>query len=230
MKISGFNKLTLVDFPQKMAAIVFTAHCNMMCPYCHNSDLVLRANEAEEIPHEYILEFLEKRKNFLDGLVISGGEPLIHKDIETFIQKVRDIGYLIKLDTNGTFPDRLEYLVNKGLIDYVAMDIKNDLENYGTTIGVKNFNTANIERSIKFLLSGKVDYEFRTTTVSSLHYEKNFENISSLIKGCSRYYLQAFVANENTICKNLSSPTEEEMLNYLKILTDRGINAFYRKG
>ena len=230
MKISGFNKLTLVDYPQKMAAIVFTAHCNMMCPYCHNSDLVLHANEAEEIPHSYILEFLEKRKNFLDGLVISGGEPLVHKDIEDFIKKVRALGYSIKLDTNGTFPDQLEHLVTSGLIDYVAMDIKNDLENYGTTIGVKNFKTDKIERSIQFLLSGKVDYEFRTTTVNSLHYEKNFENISSLIKGCSRYYLQSFVANENTICKNLTSPSENDMLNYLKILKDRGINAFLRKG
>ncbi len=218
MIIHGLNKLTLVDYPGLMAAIIFTGNCNFRCPFCHNASLVLNPDSQPVISEEEVLAFLEKRKGMLDGVVFSGGEPLINKDIEVFMRKVKALGYKIKLDTNGSFPEKLSSLISEGLVDYVAMDIKNDLESYGKTIGISGYDTAPIERSIALLKEGRVDYEFRTTVVKELHYGKNFENISALISPCRRYFLQTFVDSGDTIKKGLTAPTEDAMESYVKYL------------
>ncbi len=218
MIIHGLNKLTLVDYPGLMAAIIFTGSCNFRCPFCHNASLVLNPDSQPVISEEEVLAFLEKRKGMLDGVVFSGGEPLINKDIEFFMRKVKALGYKIKLDTNGSFPEKLSSLISDGLVDYVAMDIKNDLESYGKTIGISDYDTAPIERSIALLKEGRVNYEFRTTVVKELHYGKNFENISALISPCRRYFLQTFVDSGDTIKKGLTPPTEDAMESYVKYL------------
>ena len=175
MKINGFQKLTLLDFPEKMACIVFTAGCNFRCPFCHNASLVTHIDDTLVYREEEIFEYLKKRKGLLEGVCISGGEPLLQPDMEEFIIKVKELGYLVKLDTNGSFPDKLISLVNKGLIDYVAMDIKNCKEKYPLTAGVSNLNIEDIEKSVTFLLGGTVDYEFRTTVATGLHEIEDIE-------------------------------------------------------
>ena len=167
MKIHGLLKLTLLDYPTKTACTLFTAGCNFRCPFCHNGSLVL--NKAEEIPQDEIFAFLKKRQGLLDGVCITGGEPLLNPDISEFIKRVRELGYSVKLDTNGSFPDRLIELAENGLIDYVAMDIKSSPEGYSKAVGLKDFDVTPNDKSIKFLLTGKVDYEFRTTAVKGLH-------------------------------------------------------------
>lgn len=218
MIIHGLNKLTLVDYPGLMAAIVFTGNCNFRCPFCHNASLVLHADEQPVISEEEVLSFLEKRKGMLDGVVFTGGEPLVNNDIGVFMKKVKSLGYKIKLDTNGSFPDKLSALILEGLVDYVAMDIKNDLESYGKTIGIPGYDTSLVERSIKLLKEGRVDYEFRTTVVNELHYGKNFQNISALLSPCRRYFLQTFVDSGDTISKGLTPPSSDAMESYVKYL------------
>lgn len=218
MKICGLQKLTLVDYPGKMAAIIFTGGCNFRCPFCHNSALVTDVNNQEEIEEEEVLAFLEKRKNLLEGVVVTGGEPLIHSDIIPLLKKIKELGYLIKLDTNGTFPNLLEEIIDLGLCDYVAMDIKNSLKNYGKTIGFETYDTSKIEKSINLLKKGKVSYEFRTTVVKNIHFEEDFLEIAKMISPESNYFLQTFVPSQNTIVQGLSAPSDEEMKNYLKLL------------
>ena len=168
MLISGLQKLTLLDYPGRVACTVFTGGCNFRCPFCHNSSLVLPERLAHDTDEEQVLAFLKKRQGTLDGVAVTGGEPLLHKDIDAFLQKVHELGYMIKLDTNGSFPDRLIDIVERGLVDRVAMDIKNAPELYAATAGVK-LDLAPIERSKNYLLEGHVDYEFRTTVVRGLH-------------------------------------------------------------
>ena len=218
MIIHGLNKLTLTDYPGKLACIVFTGHCNFRCPYCHNASLVLNPESQSVIREEEIFSFLKKRKGMLDGVVITGGEPLLNKDIKSFIKKVKEIGYLIKLDTNGSFPSLLKELIDESLVDYVAMDIKNDLSSYSKTIGVSNYNTDDVVKSINLLKEGRVDYEFRTTVVEELHNLSNFEKIIPLITPCKRYFLQSFVASKDTISKNLNPPSSADMKSYVELL------------
>lgn len=215
MKINGFQKMTVLDFPGKVACIVFTGGCNMRCPFCHNADLALNQG-TDEFSEEEILAYLKKRQGLLDGVCITGGEPLLQPDIKEFIQKVRGLGYAVKLDTNGAFPERLKGLVNEGLLDYVAMDIKNQKEKYALTAGV-NIDISKIEESVAFLMEGKVDYEFRTTVVSEFHENEDILKISEWIKGAKRYFLQNFVDSGNLIEKNILHAVTPENLEFMRI-------------
>ena len=211
MIIDGFQKLTLLDFPEKMACMIFTRGCNLKCPFCQNGPLVLNKTKDGFIDECEIFKYLKKRKKLLDGVVVSGGEPLLQKDIKSFITKIKDLGYKVKIDTNGTSPLLLEELINEGLVDYVAMDIKNVFEKYPKITGCKNVNTDNIKKSIKILKQDKIDYEFRTTIVKEFHTIEDIKKILSYI-GSSKYYLQNFVDNENVIQSGLHGFSKEELI------------------
>lgn len=214
MIISGFQKMTLLDFPGKVACTVFTGGCNFRCPFCHNA-LLVTENFKAEFSEDEILSFLEKRRGLLDGVCITGGEPLLHKDITDFIGKIKEMGYAVKLDTNGSFPDRLKALVNDGLIDYVAMDIKNSMEKYALTAGSDESILPQIEESIDFLLSGKVDYEFRTTVVKEFHDINDIAAAAERIKGARRYFLQYFEDSGGLISEGLH-PVSKEIMELMK--------------
>ncbi len=213
MLISGLQKLTLLDFPGKVACTVFTGGCNFRCPFCHNAPLVLPERiESDPDGEATVLSFLKKRQGILDGVAITGGEPLLQKDIAAFLEKVRALGFQIKLDTNGSFPLRLEELVGAGLVDYVAMDIKNSPALYGKTAGVPDLDLAPIERSKAFLLEGRVDYEFRTTVVKGLHTRESLVDAAKWIAGAKAYYLQQFKDSGDVLeIEGLSAFTDEEM-------------------
>lgn len=228
IKFHGLNKLSLVDYPGHMSAILFTGHCNFRCPFCHNSSLVLDPDSQPVIDNDEIISFLKKRKNMLDGVVITGGEPTIHEDLLPFIRRVRELGYLVKLDTNGALPSRLGKLIESGCIDYIAMDIKNTLDAYPVTIGLKDFDTSVIETSVRMIKESGIDYEFRTTVVKELHYEENFKKICALIAPCSRYFLQTFVPSGDTIEGNLSAPDPDTMKTYLKLVRNYITDSFIR--
>lgn len=215
MNFSGFQKLTLLDFPGHVACTLFTKGCNYRCPFCHNALLVTGNEEVESYSDIEIIDYLKKRTGILDGICITGGEPLMQKELAEFIRKVKELGYMVKLDTNGSFPDKLKALVQEGLIDYVAMDVKNSLERYGETVGLKDFSTEKIEESIKFLLEGNVAYEFRTTVVAEFHTEKDIENIAKLISGAEKYFLQNFVDSGNLIGENLH-PVDKKIMEAMK--------------
>lgn len=218
MNIQGFQKLTLLDFPGKMACTVFTAGCNLRCPFCHNSRLVIDPEKTSEYSIDEILAYLKKRQGILDGVAITGGEPLLQPDIDQFIKKVRELGFAVKLDTNGTFPDRLKALVEQGLLDYVAMDVKNSPSGYSETVGIGGYDISKIQESIGFLLENKVDYEFRTTVVREFHSVFEIDGIGKMIKGAKRHYLQAFVDSGELIGFDLSAVPKEEMLEMQKIM------------
>ena len=211
MIFHGFQKMTLLDFPGKVACTVFTGGCNFRCPFCHNALLVTQLSEAEEYSEDEIIEYIRKRKGLLDGVAITGGEPLMSDSIIDFIRKVKAEGYAVKLDTNGSFPERLKYLVSEGLVDYVAMDIKNSKELYGRTAGLEHFDISKIEESVSFLLEGKVDYEFRTTVVNEFHTVESIAAAAEWIKGAERYFLQNFIDSGNLIGEGISGVPKEEM-------------------
>ena len=185
MIFGGFQKLTLLDFPGKVACTLFTIGCNFACPFCHNSFLV-EQNGHQSIDEEEILSYLKKRQGVLEGVCISGGEPLLHNELEDFIVKVKELGYKVKLDTNGSFPDKLIKLVKKGLVDYVAMDVKNRLGKYLETSGIENLDVESVKESISFLMTDSVDYEFRTTVAKGLHTVSDILDLSKEIKGAKR--------------------------------------------
>lgn len=216
MKIHGLQKLTLLDYPQKTACTLFSGGCNLRCPFCHNRDLVL-GNFPPEISEEKILSFLEKRKGILDGVCITGGEPLLNEDIACFIKKIRNIGYLVKLDTNGTNPRLLKELVRDGLIDYVAMDIKNSKKMYAQTVGIKDFDLSPVEESVEFLKSCGVEYEFRTTIVSEFHSKESIIELLEWIRGAKRYFLQNFIDSGNLLTPGLSAVSEDELKSFLEL-------------
>lgn len=192
MLISGLQKLTLLDYPGKVACTVFTGGCNFRCPFCHNSALVLPGQIAQDSSEDAVLAFLKKRTGVLDGVAVTGGEPLLHPDIGDFLKEVKALGFLVKLDTNGSFPDRLIPLVEEGLVDRVAMDIKNAPALYAKTAGLAQFDLSGVERSKAFLLEGRVDYEFRTTVVKGLHTAESLQEAAHWIKGAKEYYLQQY--------------------------------------
>ena len=204
--------MTLLDFPGKVACTVFTGGCNFRCPFCHNALLVTKLPEKPDYTEDEILSFLEKRVGLLDGVAITGGEPLLNPDIADFIRKIRDMGYAVKLDTNGSFPERLKAIVGEGLVDYVAMDIKNRREKYAETIGFKNLDLSKIEESVEFLKSGAVDYEFRTTVVEQFHTVEDIRAAAEWISGAKRYFLQNFVDSGELICEEVSGVDKETML------------------
>jgi len=216
MQIHGLNKTTLLDYPGIVASGIFTGSCNFRCPFCQNADLVLNPASAPLIPEEEVLAHLRKRKNIIKGICISGGEPTLQKDLKEFVIKCRDIGLLVKLDTNGYRPEVLKELVNEGLIDYVAMDIKSSLPHYHETAGVE-INTELIKESIDFLLASPVEYEFRTTVVRELHNAEIMEEISELIKGADKYFLQGYVDSDRVISRIFSSYSRVELESFKKI-------------
>ena len=204
--------MTLLDFPGKVACTVFTGGCNFRCPFCHNALLVTKLPEKPDYTEDEILSFLEKRIGLLDGVAITGGEPLLNPDIGDFIRKIRDMGYAVKLDTNGSFPERLKAIVSEGLVDYVAMDIKNRREKYADTIGIKSLDLSKIEESVEFLKSGAVDYEFRTTVVKQFHTVEDIRAAAEWISGAKRYFLQNFVDSGELICEEVCGVDKETML------------------
>ena len=214
MNFSGFQKLTLLDFPGKVACTLFTSGCNLRCPFCHNASLVTHIDNTNIYKKEEIISYLKKRSGILEGVCISGGEPLLQPDIEGFIKEVKDLGFLVKLDTNGFFPDKLISLVEKGLIDYVAVDFKSSYENYGLATGIENLDIAPFKRTVEFLLSGKVEFEFRTTVVAGIHKTQDIVEIAKTIKGAKRYFLQSFVDSGDLIGDGFCafSPTEMEKM------------------
>ena len=220
MVIHGIQKLTLVDYPGHPAAILFTGDCNFRCPFCQNAPLVLSSSSEPVIDEDEIFSFLKKRKGMLEGVVVTGGEPTLQKDLIPYLGRLKDLGYLVKLDTNGYRPDILEKAMESGYVDYVAMDIKTSLDEYPVVAGIKNLDVSRIERSVELLKSGTVDYEFRTTVVEPLHHKENFEKIGELLKGCRRYYLQSFVDSGNIIGKNCFPPSQEQLKNYLKTVSN----------
>lgn len=211
MKISGFQKTTLLDYPGKVACTVFLNGCNFRCPFCHNADLVIPESETGIFTENEIFEYLKKRKGILDGVCITGGEPLLNKEISEFMKRIKEMGLLVKLDTNGSFPERLEEIIRAGIVDYVAMDIKNSFEKYSETSGLSNKDLTNIKRSIDLIMEGKTDYEFRTTVVREFHTVEDIKKIAKTISGAKRYFLQAFVDSGHLIGQNLHVVPAEEM-------------------
>ncbi len=191
MKICGLQKLTLLDYPGHVACTVFTGGCNLRCPFCHNTSLITGAEEF--MSEDELLAFLSKRHGILDGVAVTGGEPLLHRETADLLAKIKETGYLVKLDTNGTFPSRLREIVEAGLVDYVAVDVKNSKEKYAETVGVKNFDISPIEETVEYLLTSPVEYEFRTTVVSPYHAPDDIEAIAKWIRGAKRYFLQSYI-------------------------------------
>ena len=215
MKIEALQKLTLLDYPGKMAATVFTYGCNLRCPFCHNALLVTEESEGG-IETEEVLSFLSKRKGMLEGVCVTGGEPLLQPDIEDFLKAIKDMGFMVKLDTNGTFPKKLKDIVRKGLVDYVAMDVKNCRDKYALTSGKTCMDLSAVDESIRFLLSGEVEAEFRTTVVKSFHTEEDLLKITDWISGADRYFLQQFVDSGNLINENLEGYSDAELTSIYK--------------
>jgi len=211
MQIFGLQKVAMVDYPGKVAATVFTGGCNLRCPFCHNALLVTRLSETPELPEEEILTFLNARKGLLDGVVLSGGEPLMQPGIAEFLEKVRAMGYAIKVDTNGCYPNALAELLSRGLVDYVAMDIKNCPEKYAETVGMVTFDLTPLEESIRLLRQSSIDYEFRTTVVREFHTAADIRAIGEWLKGSPRYFLQMFVDSGDLIGSGFSSLESAEM-------------------
>lgn len=218
IKLSGLQKTTLLDFPGHVACTIFTGGCNFRCPFCHNSDL-LDCGPTEDYTEEEILSFLDKRKGILEGVCITGGEPTIQQDLEDFIRKVRARDLAVKLDTNGYRPDILKNLCKKGLLDFVAMDIKASRDHYGEVAGAPGIAMDNIDESIEFLLSGGIPYEFRTTVVRGLHTADDFRKIGPWIKGCPKYYLQCFTESGQILVPGLYTDfTKDEMMMFADLV------------
>ena len=218
MFIAGMQKLTLLDFPGVVACTLFTAGCNFRCPWCHNAGLVLPEEASDRLLESgEVLSFLEKRKGVLDGVCVTGGEPLLHAELPDFLKRVKDLGYRVNLDTNGSFPERLEALVREKLADRVAMDIKNGPSRYAETVGLRNLDLSAVTASKDFLLSDAVDYEFRTTVVRGLHTAESLLEAADWIRGARQWFLQQFKDSGNLIHgEGLSAFSEDEMRRLLE--------------
>ncbi len=224
MKICGLLKTTLLDYPQKVACTVFTGGCNFSCPYCHNASLVLDHQANEEMTETNFFAFLEKRKGVIDGVCISGGEPIIQKDLIGFIEKIKEKGYEIKLDTNGSDPEKLNEIMKKGLVDYVAMDIKSSPNNYNIAIGKDNIDIDKIKESVNILKKSHINFEFRTTLVKGIHTKKDIEEIGKWLNSDVKYYLQNYNDSGDTIASRIDENdkykafSEEEMAGFIEIM------------
>ena len=218
MQICGFNKTTLLDYPGKVAATIFLGGCNFRCPFCQNRSLVLEAGEQPSLDPEEVLAFLQKRKGILEGICITGGEPTLSKGLPAFLAAVHDLGYPVKLDTNGTHPEVVRALAEDGLIAKAAMDIKACPENYAAVAGVKAVDMDAIRETADYLMNGPLDYEFRTTVVKELHTAHDFEVIADWLSGAKEYYLQEYRDSEGVIRRGFTGCTLEEMQAYQAIL------------
>ncbi len=228
MKIYGMEKMSLVDYDGKVSATLFTGKCNFRCGFCHNSPLVLDFDSLQTLDEEQVLSYLTKRKGILDGVCITGGEPTLEADLPSFIAKIKALGYPVKLDTNGTNPELVKSLVKDNLVDYFAMDVKNDKENYAEIIGLKTFDTKKIEQTVEFFLSGKTDYEFRTTLINEYHKKENIEKIGEWITGAKKYALQKFKAGDNCISQRLNEVEPQLAKEFLQIIMPYVKNAILR--
>ncbi len=215
---NGLQKLTLLDFPGKVACTLFTAGCDFRCPFCHNASLVYRDDKLDTFTEEEIFSFLRKRQGVLEGVAITGGEPMLNSGLPEFMKKVRELGYAIKLDTNGSYPDRLSNVIESGLVDKVAMDIKNSKEKYGITVGIPDYDIKPIEESVDILLNSEIDYEFRTTVTADFHEIDDFEKIGAWIKGAKAYFLQNFVNSGELIDSSVTGVSPEEMNGFLAVV------------
>lgn len=218
MKICGYEKFSLLDYDNYVTCTIFTKGCNFKCPFCQNSSLVLPESYAREIPADEIIEYLEQRKKLVDAVCISGGEPTLQPDLEEFIIKIKNMGYKIKLDTNGYRPEIIQRLLGSNLLDYIAMDIKNSLQKYSLITDVKNLDLINIQQSVKLIIESGIEHEFRTTLINEFHTEKDLESIAVLIKGAKNYVLQKFVDNGECIQRGLTEFSKEKAENCLPTL------------
>ena len=224
MKISGLQKMTLLDYPGKIACTVFLGGCNFRCPYCHNSE-ILDGNAPELMSEKELLAFLSSRKGLLDAVCISGGEPTLQPELPDLLAQIKAMGFLTKLDTNGSRPEVLKELVSRQLLDYVAMDIKNSPDRYGDTTGCPGINLDKVAQSASYLITGPVDYEFRTTVVAELHDDESVERmgqwLASLVPGekPKRLYLQSYVDRDSVLVSGLHAPEEKQMSAWADILT-----------
>ena len=217
-KFMGIEKLSLVDYEGKLACTLFTNGCNFKCPFCHNSSLVTNYDNNNYIEDEEIYLYLEKRKKQIDAVVITGGEPTLMPNLIEHITKIKQLGYLVKLDTNGTNPDIIKKLLDLNLIDYIAMDIKNSYNKYDVTTGIKNISLDNIKQSINLILNCNIDYEFRTTLVKEYHNEEDIKEIALMIKGAKTHFLQCFIDKGTCIKNDLHEVSKEDALKFKQIL------------
>jgi len=217
MKIHGLQKMTLLDFPGKVACTVFLGGCDFRCPFCHNAE-ILDMNAPALMDENELLKFLEGRKGLLDGVVITGGEPLLRTDIADLLEEIKKLGYPVKLDTNGNHPEVLEKLLEERLVDYVAMDIKNSPEKYAKTIGFESFDLTRVKNSVQILLKTDADYEFRTTSIKGFHDEDSFKAIGEWIEGAKRYYVQNFTDRDSVPYGGLSGFEAPELEKFAKIV------------
>ncbi len=221
MVLAGLQKMTLLDYPGKVACTVFTQGCNFRCPFCHNSDL-LSGPAPEPLAEEDLLAFLQKRQGLLDAVCITGGEPTLHPDLSPLIRRIKALGFSVKLDTNGTQPAVLKGLVAEGLLDYVAMDVKNSPSAYAQTVGC-DVALESVEESLRFLLSDAVDYELRTTVVDELHSESSMRELGEWLNRLSptparRFFLQEYVDRDSVLCGGLHAPSEEKLATFQAVL------------
>ena len=224
MQLGGLQKMTLLDFPGKVACTVFLQGCNFRCPFCHNPPLLTGQGQISE---EEFFSFLKKRSGLLDGVAVTGGEPLMQPELPHFLEEIKRLGFSVKLDSNGSYPTQLKQLLQNGLIDYVAMDIKNSPEKYELTAGAKGILPA-VEQSAWILMEGSVPYEFRTTVVKELHEASDFHAIGQWLKGARAYYLQCFVDSGDILSPDLHAPTQAELENYLAIAKEYIVNTHLR--
>ena len=228
MLFAGIQKLTLLDYPRHVACTLFIQGCGYRCPFCHNSSLLPFTEPEQPLTEEAVLAFLKKRQGTLDGVCFTGGEPLMQDDLADFIRRVRALGFLIKLDTNGSQPERLRSLIDSRLVDMVAMDIKNAPCHYARTVGIPNFDLFPVQESIDLLMSGSVAFEFRTTVVDELHGTDDMESIAEWLAGGESYYLQYFVNEDSVLRGGLHAPSKEKMQAFLQILRKKIPNAHIR--
>lgn len=220
MEIHGLNKTTLLDYPGHVAATLFLGSCNFRCPFCHNKDLVLNPSSQPLLPESDIFDFLKLRSGILSGICISGGEPTLQKELPAFIQKVKELGYLVKLDTNGSNPTMLRSLYENDLIDFAAMDIKSGQDTYETSAGISSpvLDLDSVCRSADYLMHCGIDYEFRTTVVAELHDAHTFESIGLWLQGCKAYYLQSYKDSDTVIQSGFHAYSKAELLSFAAIL------------
>jgi pyruvate formate lyase activating enzyme len=228
MLISGIQKLTLLDYPEKTACTIFTHGCNFLCPFCHNASLAVRAGELPNIDQEEVFSLLRKRKGILDGVCVSGGEPTLYPKLSDFLGRIKEMGYLVKLDTNGSMPNVIADAISEGLVDYVAMDIKNSKESYSKTVGLENYDISPIIESAELLMRCGIDYEFRTTLVRELHKESDIISIGKWLAGAERYFLQTFIDSGDLLAEGFSSYDKNETEHLLSLLKEYIPNAQIR--
>ena len=216
MKLHGIQKMTLLDFPGCVSCTIFLGGCDFRCPFCHNFELI-DGSMKPTMDDDELIKFLESRKGLLEGVAITGGEPLMHKDLPMLIKRIRDTGYRVKLDTNGYHPELLSEILGSGMVEYVAMDIKNSPEKYALTCGLDFVDMEKVYKSISLLKSGNTDYEFRTTVVNELHDEEDFVKIGEMIKGAKRYFLQRFTDRDSVPYGNLTPPSFDKMHKFAEI-------------